>query len=130
MQIARLQEEQLTKEEVHQAHLGAAKDIAFRDGKIAGKEETAVELQKLRDLIETLRSESSAKSKRLIEVQFEAEELQKAKRKATEELEETAAKLTREREQQRDMQQRLEVLIQEVKYLKSIAGRVNSSFSQ
>ena len=53
---------------MHQAHLGAAKDIAFRDGKIAGKEETSVELQKLRDLIDSLRSESSAKSKRLIQI--------------------------------------------------------------
>jgi|LauGreDrversion4_2_1035121.scaffolds.fasta_scaffold60170_2 hypothetical protein len=98
MQINRLQEEQQTREEIHSAHIGAAKDIAFKEGKVAAHDEVSLEVQKLRDLIENMRSESSNKSKRLIELQFEVEELQKSKRKSMDELADAGERLKKERE--------------------------------
>ncbi len=54
------------------------------------------------------------------ELQFECEELAKNKKRMQGELEETVARLNREREGQREMQGRLESLISEVQFLKSM----------
>jgi hypothetical protein len=47
-----------------------------------------LENNKLRDIIESLRADVSVKSKRVIELQFEIEELQKYKKKSVNEIEE------------------------------------------
>ncbi len=57
-----------------------------------------LENTKLRGLIDALRHDLSAKSKRCIEMQFEVEELNKAKRKGALETEELYVKLSKERE--------------------------------
>lgn len=57
-----------------------------------------LENTKLRGLIDTLRQDLSAKSKRCIEMQFEVEELNKVKRKGAIETEELYVKLSKERE--------------------------------
>jgi molecular chaperone GrpE (heat shock protein) len=56
----------------------------------------------------------SGKQKRVIELQFECEELGKIKKRLQGELEETQNRSNREREGQREMQGRLESLISEV----------------
>lgn len=56
----------------------------------------------------------------MIELQFECEELGKNKKRMQGELEETVNRLNREREGQREMQGRLESLISEVQFLKSM----------
>ena len=58
----------------------------------------ATENRKLREMIDSLRTEVSAKSKRVIELQFEVEELAKYKKKSIMEVEELYGKLTKERE--------------------------------
>lgn len=58
---------------------------------------------KLRTLIDTLRQDLSLKSKRVIELSFEVEEINKAKRKSAIEVEELYVKLNREREGQREL---------------------------
>jgi len=68
----------------------------------------SLENRKLREVIESLRQELSTKSKRLIELQFEQEELQKSRKRQQSEIEEYQQRMTRERESQREMQQRLE----------------------
>ena len=57
-----------------------------------------MENNKLRDIIENLRSDLSHKSKRNIELQFEIEELQKFKKKSQAETEELYQRMSKERE--------------------------------
>jgi len=68
----------------------------------------SLENRKLREVIESLRQELSVKSKRLIELQFEQEELHKSRKRYQTEIEEQQARLSKERENQREMQLRLE----------------------
>lgn len=59
----------------------------------------------------------------MIEMQFECEELSKNKKRLQGELEETQNRINREREGQREMQGRLESLISEVQFLKSMTNQ-------
>ncbi len=68
--------------------LASAADGAFQMGRRQAEEEMSLENRKLREVIDSLRAELGVKSKRLIELQFEQEELQKGRRKQTGELEE------------------------------------------
>ena len=61
------------------------------------------------------------KSKRVIELQFELEELQKFKKKSVNEVEELYQKLNKERDGQRELQGKLDGLLQEVSYLKNMS---------
>ena len=81
----------------------------------------SLENRKLREVIESLRQELSVKSKRLLELQFEQEELQKSRKRNQTEIEEYQARLAKERENQREMQLRLEQLISEVQFLKNLS---------
>ena len=80
-----------------------------------------IENKKLREVIDSLRLELSQKSKRLIEIQFENDELQKNKKKACLEVEEMYVKLQRERDGQRELQAKLDGLLNEVSYLKNLS---------
>jgi len=84
-----------------------------------------VEITKLRGVIDGLRADLSIKSKRVIELQFEVEELSKAKKKMGLEVEDLGIKLNKEREGQRELQFKLEGLLEEVAYLKNLSRQFN-----
>ena len=84
-----------------------------------------VEITKLRGMIDGLRADLSTKSKRVIELQFEVEELSKAKKKMGLEVEDLGIKLNKEREGQRELQFKLEGLLEEVAYLKNLSRQFN-----
>jgi predicted secreted protein len=67
-------------------------------GRKQAEEEMQLENRKLREVIESLRAEMGAKSKRLIELQFEMEEIQKARKRQAAEMEENQSRMVRERE--------------------------------
>jgi len=62
----------------------------------------------------------SGKQKKVSELQYECEELIRSKKRVQGELDETVARAVLEREAQREMQGRLESLISEVQFLKSL----------
>ena len=74
------------------------RDEAYFKGRKEAADEMVTENRKLREMIDGLRVEISTKSKRVIEMQFEVEELQKTKKKQMVEVEELYCKLNKERE--------------------------------
>ena len=76
----------------------SAKEEVYFKGRRDCSDEMTVEITKLRGVIDALRADLSGKGKRVIELQFEVEELAKAKRKASFEIEELSLKLSKERE--------------------------------
>lgn len=81
-----------------EAKIALVRDEAMALGRKQAEDEVALENRKLREVIESLRAEVSMKSKRLIELQFDSEEVLKAKKKLQSELEDAASKAGRERE--------------------------------
>jgi len=104
--------------------LSKVKDESYCKGRLEGSDEMALENNKLREIIESLRTEVSTKGKRLIEIQFEMEELSRGKRRHQAEAEELSQKLAKEREGQRQLQTRLDTLLQEVSYLKNLSRQM------
>eukprot|EP00347_Sterkiella_histriomuscorum_P000012 403377522 len=100
--------------------LQTAREESYYKGRKDCSDEMTTENTKLRTLIDSLRKDLSEKSKRAIELQFEVEEVNKIKRKSAIEVEELYVKLNREKEGQRDLQQKLDGLLQEVGYLKNL----------
>jgi hypothetical protein len=90
---------------IREVEVRAVREVerAREEGKKAAAEEQSLENGKLRELIESLRLELTQKSKRLIELQFEVEELLKMKKRMGNELEEANSKALKEREGQREM---------------------------
>lgn len=101
--------------------LSKTRDEAYYKGRKEAAEEMTLENKKLREIIDQLRSEMSIKSKRVIELQFEIEELHKFKKKSISEVEELYQKLNKERDGQRELQGKLDGLLQEVSYLKNVS---------
>ena len=71
---------------------------AYCKGRKESAEEMLIENRKLREIIDSLRLETSQKSKRVIEMQFELEELAKYKKKSLVEIEELYSNINKERE--------------------------------
>ncbi|TNV85058.1 hypothetical protein FGO68_gene11920 [Halteria grandinella] len=134
-QVSHLQQELSAKESIlkdkysreSDAKLQLTHETAFTQGRHQAEEELSIENSKLRTLIDSLRNELSLKSKRLIEMQFEFEEVSKQKKRVMVEMEEQKERGCREREGQREMQLRLEQLIAEVHFLKNMS-KGNSGF--
>lgn len=105
--------------------LQSAKEEAYFKGRRDCSDEMTVEITKLRGVIDGLRADLSIKSKRVIELQFEVEELSKAKKKMGLEVEDLGIKLNKEREGQRELQFKLEGLLEEVAYLKNLSRQFN-----
>ncbi|TNV85022.1 hypothetical protein FGO68_gene17136 [Halteria grandinella] len=134
-QVSHLQQELSAKESIlkdkysreSDAKLQLTHETAFTQGRHQAEEELSIENSKLRALIDSLRNELSLKSKRLIEMQFEFEEVSKQKKRLMVEMEEQKERGCREREGQREMQLRLEQLIAEVHFLKNMS-KGNSGF--
>ncbi len=80
-----------------------ASENGFQLGRQSAEDELGMENRRLREVIDGMRQEMSGKQKRLIELQFEYEELSKSKKRLQGEMEEMQMRINRERDGQREM---------------------------